>query len=191
MSISRLLILILPVIALVSCKPKSAESTEAKAQESSYFSIKAFAADQWRNYHDQPYGIIKIVSLNGKTDTLYTNANKVNWGDILKLFLETDISNKKFLDQYTFTSFTDEVSMSEHFSYEAKDKKLFTQKLDITSNISNHRITSVYVETAKNSQWGMHTQKLLYVPVKSILIQEFQSAMIGENKELKVEYLFM
>jgi hypothetical protein len=163
----------------------------AASTEGHYFSIKEYAYDQWKIYHGQPFGLVKYVYMNGKTDSVYTNADAINWAAIFKIFFETDISAPKFDGKYNFSAFVDSATRTENYYYEANDPKLFTQKLHIIVNISNHRVNSIYIETNKDNKWGSKTQRLFYEPVKSISIQEFENVATGSKNEIRVEYKFM
>lgn len=122
---------------------------------------------------------------------MLTNADAVDWAAIFNIFFETDISDSKFLDKYDFSEFADETTMTENYYYQAKDPKLFTQKLHIMSNLINHKISYIYIETSRNNRWGARTQRLYYEPVKSIVIQEFESVATGNKNEVRVEYRFL
>ena len=111
----------------------------------------------------------------------------MDWKSILQPFFASDISDKKYLDQYNFSLFEDDVTDTRTLMYEAKDTKLFTKLLQIVTDQENNKITSIYVETEKNGK----LQKLLYAPVKLIQIQEFETSVIGNDKALKVEYFFL
>ncbi|OSZ78330.1 hypothetical protein CAP35_08730 [Chitinophagaceae bacterium IBVUCB1] len=184
---SGLYILLLSVCAL-SCKQKE---QPAQKEEGNYFSIIDYAKDQWEMNIGQPYGIDKITFNNGQPDTLHTNAEKVDWAAIFKIFAETDISHPKYLDKYSFSDFADTANNVMNFNYDAKDPKLFTQKLYLTANPRNGRISSVYIETLKNNSWGSRTQRLFYIPITSIVIQEFEARATGDKKDIRVEYRFL
>lgn len=172
-----------------SCKKKD-KTPIPKATDGSYFSIRRYAMDQFHVYWGQPFSIDKIVTLNGKTDSTIENAYSVNWGNILKPFFESDISDLKFVGHYTFSSFEDDANSSLTYYYEAKDKNLFTKSLQIVTDPFTHKVKSIYVETAKNSRFSEKSQKLLYVPLKMIQIQEFESSFLSKNKNLRIEYRF-
>ena len=181
----------LAVVVLCSCNKQEKIDKTPDTSKGTYFSIRDFAFDQWKTYHGQPYGIEKVVYLNGRKDSMLTNADKVDWAAVFRIFLESDISDAKFLDKYTFSQFADETTMTENFYYEANDKSLFTQKLHIIADINSRKISTIYIETAKNSKWGARTQRLFYEPVKSIIIQEFESTATGDKKDVRIEYRFL
>lgn len=183
--ISALAVLILYV--LVSCNKKEAGNTVNSENSGTYFSIKQFAADQWRTYYGQPYGMVKITYNNGQPDSSYTNTFKVDWGTILKTFFETDISDRKYIGHYTFSAFTDEATGTKSYYYEANEDNLPARKLQIMFNKANGRISSVYVEAEKNVGGGKRMQRLYYRPLKLISIQEFGSG----RKDLRLEYWFL
>lgn len=177
----------LALLLFFSCKKKEATPEVSTTFNGTYFSIKQFGEDQLHLLWGQPYTFHKIVSLNGKTDSSFTTAMDMDWASIIKPFFESDISDKKYLGQYNFSMFEDNLTDTRNFFYEAKDKKLLTQKLQITADAYNNKITSIYIETIKNGK----VQKLLYEPKKLIQIQEYESSFLGKDKNLKVEYYFM
>lgn len=184
------LYLFLISILLFSCKAKE-ETNEFKDVKGTYYSIKGYIYDQWTIYHDQPFGLVKIVKLDGKVDSSYVSALDMDWGSILELFIETDISDPKFLGKYDFTGFQDMSTSSTNYFYEAKDKKLFTRRLEIVTDSYNNKIKSIFIETQKKTSISTKTQKLLYIPLKTISIQEVENSKIGAETEVYLEYKFL
>lgn len=156
-----------------------------------YFSVNLFYRDQWDMYHEEPLVLQKYSVLNGKQDSAIVPMNDIDWGAIFKIFSATDISNKKFLGQYDFSMFDNDMAASKVFYYQAKDPKLFTQVLQINIDPFNNHIRSIYIETAKHSFWNDKTQKLYYAPLKTLQIQETEKPLMGEKKDLKITYKFM
>jgi hypothetical protein len=181
----------LGIMLFTSCKSESPADQPISNAGGTYFSIKQFIKDQWDTYHGQPYTVVKIVKFNGKVDSTTTGAFSVNWADIFDVFFQSDISDKKFLGQYDFSTFEDATTMTRNFYYEAKNNKLYTRKLQIMADSYNNKVKSVYIETEKSDESGTRTQKLFYRPVKSITIQEYSGSLSGPKKELIIEYRFM
>jgi hypothetical protein len=177
--------LLLFLFSFLSCKKKEAKTPPTT--NGTYFSIVQFARDQFTSFWGQPYSFRKVVTLNGKTDSTFASVNNMDWNAVLKPFFSSDISDKKYLDQYNFSMFQDDATETRNFYYEAKNQKLFTRKLHIMADMFTDKITSIYIETEKNGK----VQKLFYAPLKLIQIQEYESSFLGENKDLKVEYYFM
>lgn len=182
--------IIIGLLFITACNTKQVDNKTAE-DDGRYFSIADYAMDQVDTYYGQPYGIEKITYQDGKTDTLHTNIEKIDWAAVLRIFFATDISDKKYLDKYNFSEFADTLSNTNNYYYEAKEKDLFTQKLHITTNPRNNRITSVYIETLSNKSMNKRTQRLYYIPATSIIIQEFEAGKTGDEKEVRVEYKFM
>jgi len=178
-------------IAIFSCSPKKAEVKPAGNPEATYFSIAQFTVDQWNTYHGQPYGIEKTTYIDGKTDSTLLDAYSMDWAAVFKVFFATDISDPKFLGKYDFTMFEDNATSTRNFYYEAKDKELFTRKFQISADQFTDKVRSIYIETEKKTRWSTVTQKLLYMPLKVISIQEFEWSTGGEPKEMRVEYRFL
>jgi hypothetical protein len=174
-----------------ACRPPVNKPADVTAEGPGYFSIAQFITDQWNTHRGQPYGMQKVVYMNGKVDSSLISAYDVDWGPIFKTFIETDISDLKYLDRYTFSEFADDATMTHNFFYEAKEESLFTRKLHIAADDVNHKVRSIYIETSKNGKWSNFSQKLFYMPMKVISIQEFEWAQTGPKKELRVEYRFL
>ena len=183
---NRLFLIAITFFLFASCKKENDKNT-IDTSGGTYFSITQFAMDQFRTFGGQPYSLQKVVTLNGKVDSSFESALTMDWAAVIKPFLESDISDKKYLDQYNFSMFEDNATDTRNFFYESKDPKLFTKKLQISSDAINNKIQSIYIETEKNGK----VQKLFYAPVKLIQIQEFESSLLGKDKDLKVEYYFM
>lgn len=183
--LNKVLVGVFTILLFVSCGKKKTGESETLSDKT-YFSIKQFARDQWNTYRGQPFGIEKFVSLNGKTDSVLTNAFDLPWSSIFQPFFESDISDPKFLGQYNFSSFKDDATYTLNLYYEAKDDKLFTRKLMISVDDVTAKVKSIYIETEGDNI----TRKLLYIPVKIISIQEFEQSA-GEPKELRIEYRFL
>lgn len=184
----RVLSIALLICILVSCKKKPQSEPEVKG---TYFSVVQFAQDQWATYHGQPLSLTKIVNDNGKIDSSYESALNMNWGDdVFKYFFATDISNKKYLGHYNFTSFDETTNDTHVFSYEAIDEDLFTRKLWITIDPTNNKILSLYIETRKDVNAKQVVGKLYYKPRKLIQIQEFQNSATGLKMDKEIKYRF-
>ncbi len=186
----RIVLFITIAIAFCSCAPKNKDKAPVNPGDT-YFSIKQFIVDQWNTYHGQPYSIQKITYLNGKSDTVMLHALSMDWAPIFKVFFETDISDPKYLGRYRFTMFEDNATITNNYYYEAKDDKLFTRKFQISADEFTNKVRSIYVETEKKSRWNTVTQKLFYIPVKTISIQEYEWSTGAEPKEMRIEYHFL
>jgi hypothetical protein len=183
--------LLFSISVLLSCQKKE-EPPKTPYTGASYFSIIEYGSDQFRTYWGQPFSLEKVRIEDGKvTDSGIVAAARVDWAKVLKPFFESDISHAKYLDQYSFSSVDDDLTNSRTYIYEAKDKKLFTQMLQIATDPFTNKIKSVFVETTDGDKFSSQTQKLFYIPVKLIQIQQFESSMIGKNKNIRTEYRFL
>lgn len=183
------------VITFGSCKKKEVKEP-SEVYNGNYFSIEEFALDEWNTFAGEPFVIVKTVKANGKTDSSYTNSDTINWAPIMKTFLETDISDKKYLGKYKFTQFDDNADDTHNFFYEAEDKDLFTQKLLITidryrTETGGYKVKGIYIETLKNTAWSEQIQKLYYNPLKTIQMQTDDKPRVGKAKLTVVQYDFM
>ena len=185
-----LFLIVLAGILLSSCK-KKAETDPFADVKGNYFSIRQFGIDQWNSFQGAPFLILKTVKINGKTDSSFTNSDTLNWGNIFKVFFETDISDRKYLGEYTFSQFEDPDEGTHNFYYKANDPDEFTQKLLITIDQVNSKVRGVYIETYKKTFFNECKQILYYNPMHTIQIQTDEKPVIGARKYSVVEYTFM
>ncbi len=184
------LIIVLLLLSALSCQRYKTRN-QIVNEKDTYFSIKQYAADQVQMFAGAPHSLYKITHLNGGVDTTIANFMNLDWSPILKAFSETDISDRKFVGQYDFAMYDDETTGSRGLIYTAKTNKSLTRVLQINTDPSNNRITSIYIETAKHDFFGSTRRKLLYVPLRIIQIQEAQNNLIGNARSLRVDYRFM
>ena len=184
-----ILFIVLLAVLTSSCKKKIDPYADEKGN---YFSIRQYGLDQWNTFSGEPIMIVKTTRLNsGKTDSLLTNSDTLDWAPIFKTFFETDISDRKYLGQYTFTQFDDNQDETHNFYYEANDKDMFTQKLLISIDQYTNKVRGIYIETFKKDIEGEHTQKLYYAPLKTIQIQNDARPILGGKKFTVEQYDFM
>jgi hypothetical protein len=180
------------LLMLSSCQ-RYGTSKEVVNDGDTYFSIKQYALDQAQMFGGVPHSLYRIVYLDGKVDSTITNLINMDWASIFQVFGASDISPKKFIGQYDFASYEDEATASRGLIYTAKREypHLLTRTLQINIDPSNNKITSIYIETAKKDFWGSTKQKLLYVPLRVIQIQEEQHSLLGKARNLRVDYRFL
>ena len=188
----RAIIAVLALSFFAGCKKKDATENAAQAtDEGTYFSIIQFTKDQLDTYWGQPFTLVKTVTLNGKTDSTYEQAAKMDWASVFKVFFESDIGKPKFLGKYKFSEFGDDATDSHIFYYEANDPELFTRSLQVTVDPANNKIKNIYIETRKNSTLTSKAQKLYYTPLKVIQIQETETGTGTKDRDLRVVYRFL
>lgn len=184
--------LMLPLLLLITgCAHKPADDTEQQAtSDGRYFSIRQFAADQFRNYRGTPFVIEKIISLNGTYDSVVINSYNAEWEPLLQTFLATDISADEYLDAYDAEVFDDGMGALVLY-YTAKNDDLLTRTVQVRIDRVTHKILSVFIETGRKSFWNEEVQKLYYTPMKLIQIQEYSRPRLGRKKELHIIWRFI
>jgi hypothetical protein len=173
-----------------SCK-KAIVQDQTVPADSSYFSIKQFINDQIHTYFGVPFTVYRIATLEDRKDSTLMTIDAIDWASVMGTFNATDISARKFLGKYDFSVSEDNTTGDRGFTYTAKDPELFTRLLQINVDPSNGKITSIYMETARHDFWEDKTQKLLYVPLHVIQIQEHEDGLLSKPRELRVEYRFL
>lgn len=189
MKFSGLLMVLLVVVA-AGCKKKDVKKPE-ELLEGNYFSINQFMLDEWNTFAGEPFMIRKSVKEGEKIDSTLTNSDVLDWGALVKVFSETDISDKKYLGKYKFTQFDDNADRTHNFFYEAIEEDLFTRKLLITIDQFTNKIKGIYIETEKKDVFDDCIQKLYYSPLKTVQIQTSDKPLLGSKKYTVEQYEFI
>jgi hypothetical protein len=184
------LLVTLVALTVAGCKKKTKDPKEEI--KGNYFSVRQFALDEWNTYAGEPFLINKTVRVNDVlVDSSTTNSDTLNWGNIFKIFFETDISDRSFLGLYGFNQFDDNADDTHNFFYEAKDDDLDTKKLLITISQYNNKVKGVYIESVKKDMFDETLYKLYYKPMKTIQIQSTETPLFGSKKHTVTEYEFV
>lgn len=190
MSGNRFLFCLFLILILSACREN--EITKKDPQpEGSFFSITRYAEDQYHILSAQPYLIQVFTTENGKEDSSLIPAYKMDWKQILKPFFEGDISAPAFQGRYLFSTVDDNASVSRTYYYEAKESRLFTRSLQITTDPFTGKIKSIYMEAEDEGFFQHKNYKLFYKPAQVIQVQIFQSSLLGKNKTIRKEYRFL
>jgi len=183
-------VLLLIAVFMAACSGKKNEQKEPEVQDAPIFSIREFVKDQWNLNRGLPYTFIKIVISDGKRDTTLESAFKMELGEVMQLFVNTDISDKQYSGKYTFHMFDDTITSSRSYYWEANDAKLYTQKMEMITDLSNNKVKAIFVEAAESEGRHRTGLKLYYAPKKIIRIQERKKTRLGSAKEIITEYRF-
>ena len=186
-------ILLITLIALFFSSCKKTDKDPHPEVKGNYFSIRQFALDEWNTFQGEPFTILHTIKINGKTDSSYTNSDTINWSNIFKTFFETDISDRKYLGQYSFNQFDDNADGTHNFFYEVidQDEDLLTQKLLISIDRYNNKVKGIYIETKRKRIWDECTRKLYYSPLKTIQIQTNDKPLFGKATYTVEQFDFM
>ncbi len=176
----------------VKKEPVSQAQQQAQdtASGDSYFSIRSFFDDQWKTRKGIPYTLLRIVNLNGKTDSSFVALDSILWQQLRAPFDAADISDRKFIGQYNFDVFDDESTQTSNLNFDAKTPDLFMQKMYIGADQFSHKVQSVYIETRTTRDGYTHSQKLNYIPDRIVQIQEFEKSTATPAKNLTIEYRY-
>ena len=176
------------LLSLCTCILACKDKKKTGVQEEGYISVRQFLDDQWATIHGQPYTFTRVINLNGTTDTSFVPLDDQLWKTIREPFDAADISDAKFLDRYNFSMAEDPANGLVNFNYEAKSPDEYTQKMIFIIDGYNHKARSVYIETLKKNSVYYRSQKLNYIPGRSIMIQEFEKSTAAPQKDLKIIY---
>ncbi len=195
----RILLYILMAAAVAggssSCKRGAGDSTSvhedaAEEEEGKYFSIKEYLEGQEDLQKDQPYVLLKVVEKNGRSDSSYVEVNKDFFRELGTYFAPTDISDVILKDKYQVEQSHDFGNAMLFLYYNALDKDLLTQKVQLGIHDETYKILSVYIETNKSGLFRSRATKLHYNTEKSVIIQEYDKSLFSDPVTTVTRYYY-
>jgi hypothetical protein len=163
----------------------SSEELNTRQAGPPLFSLADFISKEKENMVKSNTGLIKILELNGKKDTLILE--KPDFAKELEVFIKADINRPASSDQYNIDSTYLRESLLK-VTYSALDKKLLTQKLSIQFN-SEGKVNRIVVRLFNGNLLAKSSQQLMYQPGIGYQIKDLQY-FFGDKDEVKVEGSF-
>ncbi len=184
------ILLTLVLIGTLSCR-KNVVDNEPPSADSSYFSVRQFIKDQIDTHYGKPYSLYRIAYLDDERDSTVVSFLDLDWSSILGTFSAADISPRKYLGKYDFSVSDESITGYRGYTYTSTDPEAFTRMFQINTDPTTNLIKSLYIETEKHDFFRNKTQKLLYIPLRIIQIQETEGSLFGKARNLRVDYRFM
>jgi hypothetical protein len=132
----------------------------------------------------------KYVNDNGSKDSSKVPDNEMPWKDIYATFEQANIQEKELDKKYIIDITNDTTTQAMTLHYTALDPNLFTQKISIISNNMDRDLRSLYIETTDPGWFSSTNQRLLFIPDRSIQIQERTKRLFSEEKIVITTYKF-
>lgn len=193
----RILLYVLMAAAVAgglgSCKQGAKDNASVQAaeeDEGKYFSITEYLEGQAELQKDQPYVLLKVVEKDGRSDSSYVEVNKGFFKELGTYFAPTDISDVILKDKYQVEQSHDSGNEMLFLYYNALDKDLLTQKVELGIHDETYKILSVYIETRKSGLFRSRATKLNYNTEKSIVIQEHEKSLFSDPVTTVIKYYY-
>jgi hypothetical protein len=97
-----------------------------------YYPLQQYFADQFTYLDSTPYGKMKYVTINGKTDSGYIQMPEFK--QLAASFAKYDIGGKELKPKFDESLFNDESTESITMSYKCNDKTFPLQSVDVLLN---------------------------------------------------------
>lgn len=178
----RSILIFLLFIVVFSCSNNGKVNNQPS---SSFFSMIDFMEDEKNWMVNDKISLIKILSLNGETDTIYVE--QPDFELELDVFINADINKPALSDKYS----VDSIFRSEKLykiTYTAKDEKLKTRKLSVRFDDQN-KVVNIDIRLFNGSPITKNVQHLIYRPNYGYVIKNEQYFM-GDKDVIKVEGFF-
>lgn len=132
----------------------------------------------------------KYINENGNKDSSKVADNKMPWKEIQSIFVKANIQDTTLDRKYIIDVTNDTTTHSMTLHYSAMDPSLFTQSISIISGDEDRSLRSLYIETADPGWFSSTHQRLLFIPNRTIQIQERTKSLFSEEKTKVTTYKF-
>lgn len=177
--------IVLLTLALLSCGKKTVYNGDSM---NNYPDIQLILNDYLDE--DEPFVYTKIHMIDDKKDTSFVKGPSMPWKEIKETFLATNIYDSCFDQKYIIDVLQDTSTRAFTLHFKALSPELFTQIISINSNSDDRKIRSVYIETADPGLFSSTYQRLLFIPGKTIQIQERKKKLFSKEKTNVTTYKF-
>ena len=132
----------------------------------------------------------KFINNSGSKDSSKVPDNKMPWKDIYSLFQKANIQNEDLDKKYVVDVTNDTLTKAMTLHYSALDPGLFTQKVSIISNNEDRSLRSLCIETTDPGWFSSVHQRLLFIPNRTIQIQERTKRLFSDEKTIVTTYKY-
>ncbi len=132
----------------------------------------------------------KYVNDNGSKDSSKVPDNKMPWTDIKELFKEANIQDKSLDKKYLIDITHDTATHAMTLHYSAMDPSLYTQSISIISSDDDRSLRSLYIETSDPGWISSTHQRILFIPERTLQIQEQVKRLFSKEKTVITTYKF-
>jgi hypothetical protein len=179
-----LLFVVFTAVLFSDCKPKEKPKENAVTDEKKkeFLPVIEFLTGEIKHVDTVPYTLVKYTTINDHTDSAIIN--RPEFRNITNEFLEINIRDDKYKDQYEETSFADNTTGTASFTYVSKSPDLKLSKVDAYVNPESQKITRLYLERNYSSGDTSITKKLLWQTTGNFIIITMKNI---NNKESVVQ----
>lgn len=185
---NRLLKLSILFIVLLSACSEKAYQGDAVLN---YPDMQVILNDYLKPYEKAPNTFLE-VQWEGKTrDTTFRSANKMPWKMIEETFLQANLFDSTLDRQYKIDVLTDTINSTMSMVYTSLNPANKTGKLVIKASLYDNKIRSLYTEVRDAGFFTSTEYKLLYLPGKTIQIQEMKKRPFGKLRRKVSSWSFL
>ena len=171
---NKLLLFLSVIILTTACKNRKKNENAPD-----FFPVSSFLKGQVKNVDTSLYRIVKIETVNGRTDTSYLK--REDFGKVAQDFtLLPDIGSDKYYDDYEETQMYDDAWQSFILTYITKEDENEIQRADVVLGRANEEgtndVKNIIVRTIQNKgNTSIEKNMVWYVDQKFIIITKTNS----------------
>lgn len=187
MTIRLLLSSILFAFLLSACSEKEYQGDAVL----NYPDMKLILSDYLKPYEKAP-NTFREVQWEGKNrDTAFRSAADMPWKKIEETFLKANLFDSTLDRQYKIDVLTDTINSTMSMVYTSLKSANKAGKLVIKASLYDNKIRSLYTEVREAGFFTSTEYKLLYVPGKTIQIQELNKRPFSDLRRKVSTWSFL
>lgn len=183
-----LIIILIGSTTLWSCdNEKPSPITPQQKEMGNYFPVVDFLKGQIHYADSLPSAMLKIVTKNNKSDSVYITRSEFD--NLAHDFIFPELQQNIFEKEFKESSFVDQTTQSATFSYYSKNNKLQLQRVDVlaTPDELHGKVKTVFMQAAMNKNDTFIVKKLYWqanknFQVTTISVLPNQSKTISQLK---------
>lgn len=144
-----------------------------------------------RPFEKEPNSFRKVIRTQTTNDTTYHKANEIKWKEVEYPFLQSSFFDKKYDKQYKIDILEDTLSTTLTVMYTSLNPKNPTQKMTIRTGQPDNKVLSIYIEYNDIGFLTSQNYKLLYLPQRTIQIQDISKKPFSEMTTKITTYTFL
>lgn len=156
-----------------------------------YPDMQVILNDYLKPYEKAP-NTFREVQWEGKTrDTAFRSAADMPWKKIEETFLQANLFDSTLDRQYKIDVLTDTINSNMSMVYTSLNPANAATKLVIKASLYDNKIRSLYAEVRDAGFFASTEYKLLYLPGKTIQIQEMRKRPFSDPRRKVTTWSFL
>ena len=156
-------------------------ATQEKKKD--FLPVTDFLAGEIKHIDTVPYAFTSYITIGEKTDTSYID--KIAFHKMIDEFLEINICDKKYIDNYDETSLIDTSTKMASFTYIANSPDMKVARIDAYVDPNSGKFRKLFIKRIYNNNDTLFEKQLLWQTSGNFIL--ITSQTIKDKESIKQE----